>query len=687
MPQLRTAIRHSLPLLAAAALVTACQAKPVATLAVTGSSQQADGPVAMTGEQGTAQMRVVLADDKALTALGHRHVQSVDLSRATKIDVYATGAGINGWAGVKTGVAFGAADASGNRTATFSGSVQAGLRRIFRVVISDGAGVQLEELWGVADIPANATTTVTISRGTTCTGKIFRKLVLAGDTAKALQLKVADVQSLVDKLLNTDGVTGAALDGTKPQINYTLLNTDLAASAIAMGENGVTYTVPATLPGFLTPTPVKEAQVEVKAIDVLGKTITTAGVGFLTDQASPVMRTADATPLDMTFPHVTPGSWKATVVDTATGRTATVGVGVADGDSKVVSVMLPPQSIDRVIGAYNLETNATTGYNGEFMPPLLASLNSPQNLIAQNGVLTWADVGNQRIRQVDLNSNAPIVKTIAGNGTTATAAAADGSNATQVPIKITNDCAFTYDANGNLLFGEGGFNRIVKIDKATGQLTQVLATSQLTGYDTSKGLGYLQYVPATNTLYVGGNASLYEWQPIEEVNMATFPAAGSSKLLTGASEGTFVVAGNYLFYTNGLYESYLKRRDLTTGTEVNITGKNKLYQNADGVPAQDSYINSNWGTGTFDMAIDAQGNLFFIPGTGGIYRITDVLNGADGANNWVINNLAVANGAANGDGLTLDSVTGKLYFSGTAPVADPNGSGTQNVAAINLLRP
>lgn len=686
MPQLRTAIRHSLPLLAAAALVTSCQARPVATLAVTGGNAPT-ATVAMTGEQGTAQVRIVLAEDKALNALGTRHVQSVDLSRATNIDVYATGAGINGWASVKTNVTFGAADASGNRTASFSGSVQAGLRRIFRVVVQDASSTQLEELWGVADIPANATTTVTISRGTTCTGKIFRKLVLAGDTAKALALKVADVQGLVDKLLNTDGVTGAALDGTKPQINYSLLNTDLAASAIAIGEAGVTYTVPTTLPSFLTPTPVKEAQVELKALDVLGKTITTAGVGFLTDQASPVSRTVDATPLDITFPHVTPGAWKATVVDTATGRTATVNVSVADGDNKVALVTLPPQAVDRVIGAYNLETNATSGYNGEFMPPLLASLNSPQNLVANNGVITWADVANQRIRQVDLTSNAPIVKTIAGNGTTATAAAADGSNATQVPIKITNDCSFTYDANGNVLFSEGGFSRVVKIDKATGQLTQLFTTSQLTGFDTSRGLGYIQFVPATNKLYVAGNSSLYDWQSIEEVNMATFPAAGSSKELTRNSEGTFVVAGNYLFYTNGLYESYLRRRDLTTGAEVNITGKNKVYQNADGVPAQDSFINTNSGTGTYDMAIDAQGNLFFIPGFGGIFRITDVLNGADGANNWVINNLSVSNGALTGSGLAVDATTGTLYFSGTAPVADPNGSGTQNVAAINMMRP
>jgi hypothetical protein len=87
------------------------------------------------------------------------------------------------------------------------------------------------------------------------------------------------------------------------------------------------------------------------------------------------------------------------------------------------------------------------------------------------------------------------------------------------------------------------------------------------------------------------------------------------------------------------------------------------------------------------MAVDAQGNMFFIPGTGGIYRITDVLNGADGANNWVINNLSVSNGAADGDGLAIDSATGNLYFSGLAAVADPNGSGNQNVAAIKILRP
>jgi hypothetical protein len=677
----------SLSLLAAAAMLAACQARPVATLAVTGAAS-------MPANMGQAQLRIELAGDKGAAAGGDRRIQSVELAKATNIDVYATGAGINGWGTVKTNVNFGAADAAtGIRTATFSGPVQAGLRRIFRVVVQDASNNTLEELWGVADITAGATTPVTISRSTTPVGEVFRKLVLAGDTAKALTIDVAQVQTFVDKLLNTNSATGAPLDGTKPQINHTLLNTDLVASAIALGEAGTPYKVPAALPSFLSPTPVKKGEVVLKAMDVLGRPITAAGVGFVNDQASPILRSVSGSPLELTFPDVTPGTWTATLVDTASGRSVSKAVTVGDQQSRTVAMMLPPQAFERVIGAYNLETNAVAGYNGEFMPPSLASLNGPQNILARNNVLTWVDWTNQRVRQVDLGSNTPIVKTIAGNGATATAAAADGSNATEVPLKLDDSSTCTYDAAGNLLVSEGGFARVVRIDKATGKLTTVLTAAQLAaaGFTTTQGIGVIQYVPATDTLYL---TCSYNWRnfssnQIMAVKLGTFPAAGSVTRAVASNKGGFVVAGNFLFYSVGSTDSVIIRRNLTDNTQVNLTGKNKLYNNLDGMPAQDWYMNeaSLNRIAHPDMAVDALGNLFVTADSNELYRITDVLNGADGANNWLVHCLHTYTSQALSNGVAVDDVTGQIYTSGTAPVADPNGTGTQNVHAIKLLRP
>lgn len=695
-------LRAGLPLAAAVAMLAGCQARPVATLAVNGAAPtlgapgpaEALGAAVMSGPMGTAEMRIVLSGDKAQRALtADRRVQSVDLAKATNIDVYVTGAGINGWATVKSNANFGAADATtGLRTASFSGAVQAGLRRVFRVVVQDAGGNTLEEVWGVADIPAAATTAVQIDRHTTPVGEVFRKLLLAGDTAKALAIPVADVQALTDKLLNTNSATGAPIDATKPQINHTLLNTDLAASAVALGEGGTAYKVPATLPSFLVPTPVKKGAVTVRAMDVLGQPITSEGVGYLNDQASPIKRTNAGDPLVITFPDVTPGAWTATLVDTASGRLVTKAVSVADGQAKDISMLLPPRAIERTIGAYNLETNSVNGYNGDFMPPSLASLNNPQNLHANNHVITWADVANQRVRQVDLASNAPIVRTLAGNGTTATAAAADGSNATEVPISINDSCSFTHDANGNLLFSEGGFSRVLRLDKTTGQLSTVLTAADLAaaGFP-AYGIGNIQYVAATDTLYV---TNAYNWRnfssnAIMAVKLGDFPAAGSVTKLVGGTKGGFCVAGGYMFYSVGSLDSVILRRDLTTGTTVNITGKTKLYDNVDGVPAQEFYINERSlnRIAHTDFAVDPLGNLFVTADSQELYRITDVLNGADGANNWFVHLLHAYNSAAVSAGVAVDATTGAVYMSGTATVADPNSAGTKSVHAINLLRP
>jgi hypothetical protein len=694
-------LRAGLPLAAAVAMLAGCQARPIASLAVSsgqptlGALVPAEtlGAAVMSGPMGTAEMRIVLSGDKAQLALGtDRRVQSVDLAKATAIDVYVTGAGINGWATVKSNAAFGAADAvTGLRTASFTGSVQAGLRRVFRVVVKAGS-TTLEEVWGVADIPAATTTTVKIDRFTTPVGEVFRKLLLAGDTAKALALPVADVQALTDRLLNTNSATGAPLDPAQPQINHTLLNTDLAASAVALGEGGTAYKVPAVLPSFLVPTPVKKGAVTLRAMDVLGRPITTEGVGYLNDQASPIKRTNAGDPLVITFPDVTPGAWTATLVDTASGRLVTKAASVADGQAKDISMLLPPRAIERTIGAYNLETNAVNGYNGDFMPPSLASLNNPQNLHANNQVITWADVANQRVRQVDLASNAPIVRTLAGNGITATAAAADGSNATEVPISLDDSCSFTHDAAGNLLFSEGGFSRVLRIDKTTGQLSTVLTASQLAaaGFP-AYGIGNIQYVAATDTLYV---TNAYNWRnfssnAIMAVKLGTFPAAGSVTRLINGTKGGFCVAGGYMFYSVGSLDSVILRRDLTAGTTVNITGKTKLYENIDGVPAQEFYINERSlnRIAHTDFAIDPLGNLFVTADSQELYRITDVLNGADGANNWFVHLLHAYNSAAVSAGVAVDATTGEVYMSGTATVADPNSAGTKSVHAINLLRP
>ncbi len=651
-------------------------------------AQAAVAAGAPSGEVGRAEIVVRLSEDKRRSALPSRRLASVDLARATAITVRVTGAGINGWQTVASSSTFGAPDVNGIRTATFtSTTVPAGARRVFKVEVKDGSTL-LEELWGVADVPAAATTTVTVTRAGTPTAKIFRKLIATRNAPQALGLNIAAVQGFVDKLLNTDSATGDPIDGAKPKIDYSLLNVDLAANAIALGEGGQSFTVPATVPASLVPTPVRRAQIQIKALDIKGLTTTSECVVFVSDPASPVVRTTTGNPVDVTLPDITPGTWTASVIDLANGRQASITVTLAESESKVVTVTLPPQDVDVMIGAYNLESSQPYGYNGDGIHPALAYLNDPQALAISGSMVYFVDTANKRIRSMDLASNAPVVQTVAGNGVTATVVAAENADALQVPVNADTETHLSFDENGNLLFTERTFKRVAKLDKTTGKLTTFIKTADIPGWNASREPGPLYYHAPSRTLYLGSFYILST--DLFAVNMATFPAAGSAVKVTPNFAGGVIREGDYLFYGCG-YSSYkLMRRTVSTGVEATMVGKNQIYQNGNGVPAQDLYNYSGSGGAAWDdFALDANGNFYCTNryDSRAIYRITDALNGDDTVNNWLANNLKVSNPAALAEGLVIDPATGNLIFSGTGSVPNPNGSSSVNVDAINLLRP
>lgn len=686
-------LRRALAGLAGLALLAACQApvarpKPIGLAGASAAAPGAEAAPAYTGAVGRAELVVRLDQDKRLAALPARRLASVDLARATTITTRVTGAGINGWQTVGGSPSFGAPDANGIRTATFSATnVPAGVRRVFKVEIKDGSTL-LEEVWGVADVPAAATTTVTITRAGTPTAKIFRKLIATRNAPQALGLNVAAVQGFVDKLLNTDSATGNPIDGTKPEIDYSILNVDLAANAIALGEGGQSFTVPAAVPPTLVPTPVRRGQLQLRALDIKGQTTTSECVVFVTDPASPVVRTTPGSPVDVTMADVTPGTWTANVIDLGNGRQASISVTIAENEAKLVTVTLPPQDVDVLVGAYNVEASQTFGFNGDGLHPALAYLNQPEDLAIDGSVAYFVDAANRRIRSFDLASNAPVVKTVAGDGTTATVAAAENADALAVPINAGSDTHLAIDENGDLLFTEPTFKRVVRLAKATGKLTTVVRTTDLPGWDTSRQPGPLYYDAPSRTLYVGSfyilNTRLYA------VNMATFPAPGSAAMVTDTFAGGIARQGDYLFYGTGYNGYKLMRRKVSTGVEATVVGKSQIYRDGNGVPAQELYTDCGCGGAAWDnFAIDPNGNLYFTSrfASNAIYRVTDVLNGDDTTNGWLANNLKVSNAAAVADGLVIDPATGNLIFSGVGSVPNPVGSGSVNVHAINLLRP
>lgn len=669
-----------------AAMVAGCHAGPAGVLST--ASNGVLNSAAFVGK-GDAVITVNLADDKAAAALGavkgdpKRSVQSVNLARATTATLYYTGAGIDSWAGgwSKT---FGAA-VGGTRTITLNATgIPAGPRRVFKLTITDSnaGGALLEEYWGVADIVAGgAAAVVTMNRYTTPTGKIFRKLVTTKDVATAITIPVADVQGFVDKLINTDSATGNALDGTKPQINYSLLNIDMAASAIAVGAGSppVPYTVPTTIPAAMAPTPQRKGTLRIKAVDVKGQPVTSECVVYVNDWASSVARSTSGSPVDVTFPDVTPGTWTATVVDINSGRTGTGSVSVGEGGSPTYSVMLPIQKLDLAVGAPNLEAGnggVNYGYNGDNLHPLLTYLNSPYALTINGGILYFVDYGNKRIRSVDVTSNNPVVKTIAGNGQNPVAAAPELSQATQVPVSINSNTSLVTDSHGYLYFNEPAYRRVAKINLATGELSTAVNAASLPSpwYGNPNQLSYDQ---TSDTLYMTDDYYVRPWA----IALAGANAYPATTCLTAVDNtktwgnGSILRAGNYVFYS---FSNQLYRKDMTTGTIDTICGKTTTYQNGNGVPAQQFYT---YGYG--NMQVDALGNLYFTNGS--VYRVTNALSGTDANNTWLVNNLGF-----NANGFVVDGASGNFYASGSFAMPDPTGYyywSSANISAINVVRP
>ncbi|MCK0130373.1 T9SS type A sorting domain-containing protein [Flavobacteriaceae bacterium F08102] len=108
------------------------------------------------------------------------------------------------------------------------------------------------------------------------------------------------------------------------------------------------------------------------------------------------------------------------------------------------------------------------GFSGDGGPANKAQLANPTGLaLDNNGHLFISDSGNERIRQVDLNTG--IITTIAGNGRTGFSE--DGVFA--VTASLSNPLGLAVDVVGDLYFVDRNNNMVRKVDMTTGKLTTV----------------------------------------------------------------------------------------------------------------------------------------------------------------------------------------------------------------------
>lgn len=219
------------------------------------------------------------------------------------------------------------------------------------------------------------------------------------------------------------------------------------------------------------------------------------------------------------------------------------------------------------------------GYGGDGGPATLARLLSPAAVaVDSNGTLYIADIGNNRVRQVDA---AGIIRTIAGTG--AFGYAGDGGPATAAQFKFLSDLLL--DGRGGLLLADSENHRVRRVDLATGRIVTVAGIGRPDGGGDG-GPATAAAVPLPYALGMDGPGNLYIAGPttIRRIDAATgriMTLAGGPDAGFGGDEGLAALArlrspsgivldgaGNLIFTDSGNHR--VRRISMTGGAAADL---------------------------------------------------------------------------------------------------------------------
>ena len=137
------------------------------------------------------------------------------------------------------------------------------------------------------------------------------------------------------------------------------------------------------------------------------------------------------------------------------------------GNHRVRRLDLKKHQLSTVAGT------GTKGYSGDGGPALAASLNEPYEVrFDKSGNMFFAEMQNHVVRRVD--SKTKTISTLAGTG--APGFSGDGGPAAKAQFKQPHSIAF--DPDGKLLVCDIGNNRIRRIDLATGMIDTYAGTGE-----------------------------------------------------------------------------------------------------------------------------------------------------------------------------------------------------------------
>jgi streptogramin lyase len=225
-------------------------------------------------------------------------------------------------------------------------------------------------------------------------------------------------------------------------------------------------------------------------------------------------------------------------------------------------------------------------------------VNNPYGMvIGPDGALYFCDLGNQRIRRLDLQTKQ--MTTVAGTGQAGYSG--DGGPATQATIAAPHELVF--DAKGDLYIAERDNHVVRKIDMKTGIISTVAGTG-VAGFGGDGGLGSKAQLRQPHSIFLDRDGTLLicdignhrirrlhldtgiieAWAGTGE----TQPTPEGSKVAGTPVTGprTFVVAPNGDLYLALREGNEILRIDAATKTYHHVAGTGELGFSGDGGPAR-----------------------------------------------------------------------------------------------------